>query len=284
MRPLYHVGDPVIIYELHLDGNIIAYPRGDFFMHELYDLTHSPIFSNYDYLYDERNGHDVRTTSDDEIYIQVDSYVHDYMYIIQLSTGEMVHCYEHQLIVRNRDPLYHVGDLVSIDLRDIHLVGNIIAYPRGNFLTHWIFHFEPERRREPPYVTNCDSIYHSMNQIHTTSDGQLYAYYDTETVDTYLYIVQLSTGEMVHCDEEWLAPFNRELLTRSINKFRKFRKRKRDDTVSAIALGTKMPLNINRHIASLTLRPLSSTVGGRKKKRKTKKTRKTKLHKDNFFT
>ena len=52
------------------------------------------------------------------------------------------------------------------------------------------------------------------------------------------------------------------------------RRKRRDDTVAAIALGAEMPLDISRRIASLTLHPLSRNVGGRKKKRKTMKTRK----------
>ena len=275
MRPLYHVGDSVIIYDIRLDGIVIAYPRGNFFLHDIYDLTHSPFFSNFDYLYDDESyDNKVRTTSDGEIYTQIDSRLHIYTYIIQLSTGEMVSCYENELIVKNRDPLYHVGDLVIINYDDTHLVGNVIAYPRGDFLTHWIVGFKLTGSRRRPYVTNVDSFYQDMYQIHTTSDDQMYAYFDTDTSDTYVYLVQLPTGEMLQCDEPWLAPFNRELITRSINKFRTFRKRKRDDTVSAIALGTRMPLNISRNIASLTLRPLSRKVGGRKKKRKTRKTRK----------
>ena len=176
------------------------------------------------------------------------------------------------------EPLYHVGDLVIINFFDIRLVGNVIAFPRGNFLAHGIIDFDSTGTPGESYVSNYDMLYldrRYRDQIRTTSDGQMYAYYNLMIIEDYDYIIQLSTGEMVQCAEPWLTPFNRELLTRSINKFRTFRKKKRDDMVSAIALGTKMPLNINRHIASLTLRPLSRKVGGRKKKRKTRKTRKT---------
>ena len=164
-------------------------------------------------------------------------------------------------------PLYHVGD--SVIIYDIRLDGIVIAYPRGNFFINRIYDFTLLT------LFNYDYLYEDIyqDQIRTTSDGQIYAY--TGFINnTYVYIMQLSTGELLHPAEYYLIPFNIELITRSINEFRRIRKRKRDDTVSAIALGTKMPLDINRHIASLTLRPISRKVGGRKKKRKTRKTRK----------
>ena len=282
MRPLYHVGDSVIIYDIRLDGIVIAYPRGNFLLHDEYDLTHSPFFSNFDYLYDDESyDNKVRTTSDGEIYTQIDSRLHIYTYIIQLSTGEMVSCYENELIVKNRDPLYHVGDLVIINYDDTHLVGNIIAYPPGDFLIH-----EKHALTREPSVVNYDILYEDdeyRNRIYTTSDGQIYAFNISEINYTYLYIIQLSTGENVFCFEDELIPFKKELLTRTISKYngkrkefhrrrKEFNRRIRDDTVAAIALGTKMPLEINRRIASLTL---SRNVGGRKRKtRKTRKTRK----------
>ena len=180
------------------------------------------------------------------------------------------------------DPLYHEGD--SINIHKERLVGNIIAYPPGDFLIH-----EKHALTREPSVVNYDILYEDdeyRNRIYTTSDGQIYAFNISEINYTYLYIIQLSTGENVFCFEDELIPFKKELLTRTISKYngkrkefhrrrKEFNRRIRDDTVAAIALGTKMPLEINRRIASLTLHPLSRNVGGRKKKRKTMKTRKT---------
>ena len=134
------------------------------------------------------------------------------------------------------EPLYHVGDLVIINFFDIRLVGNVIAFPRGNFLAHGIIDFDSTGTPGESYVSNYDMLYldrRYRDQIRTTSDGQIYAYYNLIIIEDYDYIIQLSTGEMVQCAEPWLTPFNRELLTRSINKFRTFRKKKRDDMVSA---------------------------------------------------
>ena len=171
------------------------------------------------------------------------------------------------------DPLYHEGDSIIINSHLRRLVGKIITYPRSSFPVHKRYDLTLQ-----PTIINFDYLYEDdeyQNRIFTTDDGEIYAFNINETNEMYLYIIQLSTGEMVYCFELDLLPVNRELLTRSINKFRTFRKKKRDDKVSAIALGTKMPLDINRQIASLTLRRISRKVGGRKKKRKTRKTRKT---------
>ena len=173
------------------------------------------------------------------------------------------------------DPLYHVGDSIMINIRNKRLVGNVIPYPRGDFLLH----MKIDLTRQP-IIHNYDSIFEdddNRDRIYTTSDGQIYAFNISNTDYTYLYIIQLSTGQMVYCFEDYLIPFKKELLTRTISEYngrrKEFNRRIRNDTVAAIALGTKMPLDINRHIASLTL---SKKAGGRKRKtRKMRKLRKT---------
>ena len=170
------------------------------------------------------------------------------------------------------DPLYHEGDSIMINIRNKRLAGNVIPYPNGDFLVHMKSSLTLQ-----PTIFNYDDLYEDdqyRDRIYTTSDGQIYA---LSVSDTYLYIIQLSTGQMVQCFEDQLIPFKKELLTRTISEYngrrKEFNRRIRNDTVAAIALGTKMPLDINRHIASLTL---SRKAGGRKRKtRKMRKLRKT---------
>ena len=172
------------------------------------------------------------------------------------------------------DPLYHVGDSIMIKFYKKRLVGNIIAYPTCDFLVH-----ELDNLTGQPSIHNYGIIFEDdryRNQIYYTNNGEVYAFNTRLMGLTYLYIIQLSTGQTEYTFENHLIPISKELLTRTISGYnirrKEFNRMIRNDTVAAIALGTKMPLDINRHIASLTL---SRKAGGRKKKtRKTRKTRK----------
>ena len=170
------------------------------------------------------------------------------------------------------ETFYHVGDSVGIRHYNDLLLGVVIIYPRNGVLIHDDITLTTE-----PNVFHFDYLYENeqyRDRIATTSDGEIYAFniHENDADPLYMYLIKLDTGETVFGFEQYLIPYQKELLTRTLKNFRR---KRRDDTVAAIALGAEMPLDISRRIASLTLHPLSRNVGGRKKKRKTMKTRKT---------
>ena len=174
------------------------------------------------------------------------------------------------------EPLYHLGDIVyfNFTIYNRRITGTIVPYPNGNCLI-----YDERNLRIEPDEINFNYLYTNEYQNPAyISNGEIFVYdadegFPESDESNKYYLVKLFTGQLVWCIEGDLILFEKEKIRTPL---RRYLGKKRNGRIAALALNTRLPLDIYGTIASFTSHPLSRNVGGRKKTRKTRKTRRTK--------
>ena len=164
------------------------------------------------------------------------------------------------------EPLYHLGDIVYLNftIHNSRITGTIVPYPNGNCLIH-----DERSLKSRPVEINFSDLYTNEYQNPAYISNNEVFVDDADEINKH-YIVKLFTGQLVWCKESDLILFEKEIIRTPL---RRYLGKKRNERIAALALNTRLPLDIYGTIASFTSHPLSKNVGGRKKTRKTRRTK-----------